>query len=376
VWRSNPLQAANWGLAALFVSSGLLLPARLRAAEPVDLDWNVPAGCPSAARVNERIRKLAGPIKTSSTPLRAEATVTRREDGKLHLHLVVHAGDAVGARDIDAKSCDDLAGVAAVALALLLRSPDPLAAKDLSAAPEDVSHGDGTSPGNAPDSMNPTGPDNPGPPSTAAEPTQPNTSVSPPAAVEPPPAPKNERPSTPRNWHPILRAPTAAFGVGPLPGATLGIMAGAGVELASWSIFLDGALWHSRSIQAHDDPRFGAELERTSATFALCYAFDSGRWAIAPCTLVGVEHASARGTGNYVAARTAGATWLAPGLALEARLRLASWLELVTSARAQVETAQPKVTIDPAPGYEAVTPDVGHLAPAAATLVLGPQFIW
>ncbi len=365
MWRSNPIQSTNRGLAVLFVLGGLCLPARSHAAEPVELEWNGPAGCPSGARVSERIRKLAGPLKATNAPLRAEATVTRRDDGKLHLHLVVRAGDAVGARDIDAKSCDDLAGVAAVALALLLRSPDPLAAKDLSAAPEDVS-ASGSSENAADSTTKESVPRSSGSAATPNDSSKPSSTSPTPAA----------QPVTPRQWHLLLRAPTGALGIGPLPSPMVGVMVGAGVEGSSWSILLEGALWRARALQSPDDARFGAEVTRKSASLDACFAIRSGRWAIAPCALMGLEHVSARGTGSYVAPSTSSATWLAPGLGLEARLRIADWLELTATAAGRIETARPTVLIDPTPGYEVVTPNVGRLAPAAAAITLGPQFIW
>ncbi len=370
MWRSNPFSTTNWARVAPFILGGLLVPARALAEEPVELEWNVPAGCPTAARVSERIRKLAGPIKSTSTPLRAEATVTRRDDGKLHLHLVVHAGDAVGARDVDAKSCDDLAGVAAVALALLLRSSEPLAAKDLSAAPEDVTPIDGSGSKTTPDSAtNGVGSEN-APSSTAPANPTPHPSEENPRARE------NEPPSTPRNWHLLLRAPEAAVGIGLLPDPTFGVMAGFGVQLSRLSILAEGTFWHAESTQSPDDPGFGATVARKSASLDLCYALGSERWAIAPCALVGLEHVSVRGTGRYVAANTASTTWLAPGLGLEFRFRLESWLALVATADARVETARPKLLIAPTSGYEAVTPGPWQPAPVAAALSAGPQFIW
>src|SRR5213078_3096462 len=103
----------------------LLAPTRALAQSsepPLDLHWDAPAGCPSERYVRDRIRKLAGSARSTDAPVRAEATVTRSDDGQFHLDLAVHVGDLVGARKIDGRSCEDLAGAAAVALALLLRS--------------------------------------------------------------------------------------------------------------------------------------------------------------------------------------------------------------------------------------------------------------
>jgi len=340
----------------------------------VELQWDVPAGCPSAARVSERIRKLAGPIKTSSTPLRAEATITRRDDGKLHLHLVIHAGDAVGARDVDAKSCDDLGGVAAVALALLLRSPDPLVAKDLSAVPEDVTPSEGGGPGNTTEST--STPENTNQPGGTTAPSQPNAPSTPPQSEPDSRARTGESRASRLDWHLLLRAPVGALAIGPLPNASLGVMLGVGVRLSRWSILAEGALWSTQSDSLADSPGASAELERKSARLDFCYSIGSPRWQIAPCALLGLEHISARGSGSYVAAQSASTTWIAPGLGLASGLEIASWLELVATAAAQIETARPEILVQPTVGYEAVTPGASKLAPMSVTITVGPQFIW
>src|SRR3954469_15281520 len=105
----------------------LLLAARAafaQAHEPVTLKWDAPTACGSAEEVEARIRRLLGPTRVS-TSLRAEATITPNEAGDWHLKLLIYAGDLVGERNLDGKSCDDLAGAAAVALTLLLTSDQP-----------------------------------------------------------------------------------------------------------------------------------------------------------------------------------------------------------------------------------------------------------
>ena len=115
---SRPTRSAAIGCLLI----GLLVTARA-AAEPqrsVDLRWEAPPGCPQESDVHSRIQKILGSGRHDS-PLRAEGTITRI-DGRFHLELVVHIGDVAGTRSLASKSCEDLAGAAAVEIGLLVHS--------------------------------------------------------------------------------------------------------------------------------------------------------------------------------------------------------------------------------------------------------------
>ena len=83
--------------------------AQAQPTQPVDLEWSAPADCPRSEDVQARISKLAGTRKWSAVPLRAEAVVVRKDDGRLHLRLVLHAGELVEERNIEGSSCSALA---------------------------------------------------------------------------------------------------------------------------------------------------------------------------------------------------------------------------------------------------------------------------
>ncbi|HET7539852.1 MAG TPA: hypothetical protein VFK05_08265, partial [Polyangiaceae bacterium] len=107
-------------------------------AEPVadlSLRWHAPAGCPQQAEIQERIRKLIGTTRVTTSALQAEGTITQSDSAHFHLKLVTRAGSLVGERNLDASSCENLSGAASVSIALLLSSAEPLSADDLGEKP-------------------------------------------------------------------------------------------------------------------------------------------------------------------------------------------------------------------------------------------------
>src|SRR4051812_7466952 len=102
---------------------------------PFSLRWSAPAGCPQQQDVKARIERLAGSKKANEGPFVAEGVITRTDDARFHLTLVVRAGTLVSQRNIESKSCDQLAGAAAVALGLLLQSAAPSSAEAKAPSP-------------------------------------------------------------------------------------------------------------------------------------------------------------------------------------------------------------------------------------------------
>ncbi|HTA89685.1 MAG TPA: hypothetical protein VK745_08925 [Polyangiaceae bacterium] len=338
---------------ALLCALGLIWPARALAqdAQPVELRWDAPDGCPSSAAVLARVRQLAGPTKTTGAELRAEATISQPSDGQLHLRLVIHAGNLVGVRNIDGASCKDLAGAAAVALALLLSSQEPLSERELT--------GSATN-------QNPTNSAKP-----RTDPENPAPSVAP-----PPPAPKpsNSRaPSTeatpPRAQRGLLLAPFGALSIGPLRQPSLGLGLAAGASFERWRVLAQGTLWsrqHATATNLLDE--YGADLDRFGIGLRGCRNLSSGRFELAPCLTVSLQHLSARGNGAHVTPLSNDATWIAAGVGLRLGVLVAPWLRLVAGIDGEVETSRPEIGI-------ADIGSVERLLPVAATITVGPEWI-
>lgn len=360
--------------AVVLVAVCALLPARAvaQSSEPLQLEWDAPPGCPTEQQVRDRMRQLAGSAKSSGARLRAEATVTRGDDGKLRLKLTVHAGNLKGERHIEGKSCDDLAGATAVALALLLQSEAPLSERDLvgrenadaESSPSEPSRGetatqDGQTaspqPGSAEEAPKPAA-QSPKPPATT---TEPERSQAPTSNVEARPV---------RRWRALIQAPSVAFGLGPLPGPSYGLALAFGVSLYRWRFSVAGSGWLRQALTANDQPGVAANVDRLTARIRGCRAIVVAPLEAGPCLTFAVEHISARGLGAHVAPRTANATWVAAGLGVQARLHVTSSVGLAGGIDVEIEASRPKISIDG-------VGSVGQLEPGAVTMTLGPEWI-
>jgi hypothetical protein len=331
--------------------------AQPSAPSPIELEWSVPRGCPSAEHVRARVRKLAGPLPATGSPLRAVATIARKSDGVLHLRLVIRVDELVGERNIEGKSCEDLAGSAAIALALLLRSEEPLTEANR-AAPTTRSNG------SADDEARATRTD-------SDERSRADTPAR--EVAEPPSLQANEPHSSDgrsaRRFHALLRVPLVAIGLGPLRQPSVAVALAAGASIERWRVLAEGKLWFpERLTMSSQNERYVATVDRYTAGLLGCRALFGPLFELAPCVSLSVEHLSARGTGPHIAQSEATATWLAAGIGAQARLRFTPWLGLLLGMEIQVQTARPKLAIEGVGQVE-------QLLPVAFSATFGSEWI-
>jgi hypothetical protein len=335
------------------------VPARAQTAELVELTWDAPAGCPAASDVQARIRELAASAKPSGTALRAAATITRSDGGSLQLKLVIRAGDLIGERTIEGRSCDDLAGAAAVNLALLLASREPLSAADVGAPP-------GASAAEPAKPSEPQPTQEPQSKPKAAEPEQPvdddddDDDDDADDAVD-------DAPST-RSWRGLLDAPIGTLELGPMPEPSLGGALAIGLWIDRWRVLAEGTLWQRQELTAKTHLPASAHVDRFAATLRTCRTFPFSRFELAPCVHISLQHVAARGNGPHIAARTEASTWVAPGVGVQARYELAAWLALLAGVDARIEGSRPRIAIDG-------VGRVGQLGPAAVKVALSLEWI-
>ena len=363
----------------LIAWSGMLVSAAAlgQPAAALTLRWSAPAGCPQQSDVRDRIRKLTGATNSTATVLQAEGTITQTDAAHFHLKLVTRSGALVGERNLDASSCENLSGAAAISIALLLRSEEPLSAGDLAGQPVA-----GTTTGApAPSSSNPS-------PATATR-TQPETPSTKDMAEAKATAKEadeadeadetdeadeadetTQRPlaSSKRKWRVIAQLPLATLSIGPLPKPSWGVAFAGGVAYEKWRFSLGGSAWLRQNLATDQAPGYGADVDRLTGTLKACHALRHSALEVAPCLVLSLEHISARGTGPGITPRSEQATWLAVGAGAQGRLYLASWFSLLMGVDAQIETARPVISIDG-------VGNLGQLGSAALTVTLGPEWI-
>jgi len=159
------------------------------------------------------------------------------------------------------------------------------------------------------------------------------------------------------------------FAVGTLPEPGIGVAVAGGASFHRWRFLVEGAVWRTQRMTASDEPGVGADVGLITVGPRACWAAVQGRFELAPCLVLTVQHLWAEGSGDHIAPRSAEATWLAAGAGAQARWRLAAWFALVGRVSAQVETSRPIVAIDG-------VGTLGQIGPVSLTLALGPEWIF
>jgi len=349
---------------ALLCAAGLLSAGRAYAqsAAPIELKWNAIESCPKAETVIARVHKIAGSSRPTPNTLRAEATITQTSERRFSLQLEIRYGNLAAVRTIEGKSCKDLAGAAAVALALLLSSEEPLNERDLA--------GTSTTTG-ASNGSNQTG-DNQT--STQTSPAKPPP-VTPPVPPDSPDA--DEGP--PRRWNLLLVAPLAALSAGPLPQLSRGLGVAAGFSYDRWRFLAEGKAWASqRETIGNLGDEYALELERYTIGARGCRAVLGARFELAPCLLASAHHLSVRGSGRNLVSGNDSTTWASVGIGAQARLLITPWLGLVAALDGELQLSRAEIGMTlPAQASPTATPiAVRRLSPVAATLAIGSQWIF
>ena len=306
--------------------------------------------------MTERVRKLSGSPSSMQGALQADGTITQVDSGRFHLTLVMRSGGLIGERNIDSRSCADLTRAAAVAIALLLNSDQPLSEGLLGGEhPPDSAH-DGTEPARGTEL-----------PANNRVPPENKPAVNGPKQT-PELEPAHERGDTTPHEHLRLRAPLAALSVGPLPRPDWGVSFAVGASYISWRFWLEGSGWLKQDVPSKDFPGYSASVERLTGSLRGCRAIRSSMFEVAPCLVASLEHVTAAGAGQNVAPQTQHVNWMSLGVGAQGRLYLQSRFALALSVDGTIEASRPRFSISGV-GF------VDQVAPAAFTVMLGPEWI-
>ncbi len=309
---------------------------------------------------------------------------------------MTRAGGLVGERKLNASSCENLTGAAAVSVALLMRSAEPLNEGDLTGKSlNDATTPAGATTGSAPatsstglparqptalrkQARQPQRPrrrdrtrhPRPPAPQSRTRPEAKNDSQDP-EDSEAPPSEIIQRPirePAVRKARVLAQIPLAVMSVGPLPKPSWGVAFAGGASFESWRLLLGGSAWLRQHVTSEQSPDFGADIDRLTGTFRACRTLSDSMFEVAPCLTLSLEHITARGTGAGVTARSEQATWLGVGAGAQGRLHLTSFLALLLGVDAQIQTARPVITVDGAG-------TVKQLGYGAFTATIGPEWI-
>jgi hypothetical protein len=335
--RRLPRCAAVAAALASFVvvpAGRVVVPAARAAAVPLDLTWDAPAGCPSAADVVAEVERLAHePSTEAPTRLAAEAHIEPR-DARWHLRLLTRRDGVAGERVLEADSCASLAHAATLVLVLAL--------------------GEGQAPRPVPAAPAPAPP--PRPAMRAAPLAPPTRAVVEPAAPPPEPpvvvtpalplAPTLVRQAVPRP----ARAPVtwdvaaeARVGWGPTP-ADVGYDVGLDVARGRSVAMLRLAGWPSDD-GATAAPGVRARYEAGGATLSACVAaVRAARVVVAGC--VGAGAAAVRGASAgapFDGAATA--AWYTVTPALRVRVHLAGAVHVEARVDGTTSLTRPRFVV-------------------------------
>ena len=370
------LASAAVGLATLFSAAPSF------AQGGVQLRWQAPLNCPQESQVRQKLRDLLGPSAgdASASRLRAEGLIEPLGE-RFRLTLNIHYDLVNGTRVVQAASCEDLGGVAAVTLAILFRaehsSGAPLTARDLGGA-STAALADARTAG----TENQTGDANNraegsetrsenaqnGSQNGAQNSTQKTSTTD--GKLEPKDSPRasDAGDSNATRWHFVMSVPELRTDIGVLPDASYGLGFGAGARHDAWRFLISGTFWLAQEYQPGPFVGYGAQFGRTSGELSGCRGFQVAGFELSPCVLVTVDSVSARGTGAGISSTNPRTALLSAGAGLQGLWSLGRHAALVFGVNGRVATSRPRFV------SEGVG-EISQVGPAAVGLVLGCEWL-
>jgi hypothetical protein len=361
---------------ALSTLATLVAPA-VRAQTSIELVWNAPPECPQEAAVRERLNALAG--KPTQARRRLQALGHIEHVGKRYrLTLSVRERDSVKERTMNADSCDDLGGAAAVALGLLIRNERAAAAGEEPTSGTGAAAGQGSEAGSsseaagARDQNGTSGESAPRSAPLASAPSKKAPSENENAKRdegEDEKASAGITSSEERPWRILLRAPVGAVALGRLPKPMGGVAFGVGASYREWRVNLAARVLGTQTIAADNAYEAGARVGHRDLALGICRDWREGRTALAPCVIAELQRETARGRGPGVKPQRSSSASLVVAAGVDAHLFVFDWLSLAATATLGLETSRPQLQVITAG-------DVKKLGPLELSFGLGPEWIF
>jgi hypothetical protein len=330
VTRMRATTAKRLGWQVLFLL--LLGTAGPVAAQPtahLSLTWDAPVGCPTRDEIHSRVDALLGGGSSASSvsDVQAAGEVERSASG-YRLRLSLSAGDRPTIRELRADTCDELAGAAAIAIALLARSGTT---SSDSTGSTDAQRTQGSTQDRASPTDSKT--DKPDPP--AKRPT-----------TDPRDNPEEDAAARAGRLRLLIDAPLGVVGWGSLPSTGLGVGAAAGIRWKALRIVAGGELWRTQTLeQSGFSMRFGLQSARAEA----CLTQELSGVDVGPCAGIALERLSGRGIASQTfQARSATLLWVSGtgGVVAAVPIPGFSTLRILGQATVRVPTRRSRFVID------------------------------
>ena len=320
VVKQRDIIKASWSLAGALVVSW---PSAV-AAQPtarLALDWHGPPGCPTSENVQARVDALLGGDASASSvaDVRASGQVERVSNG-FRLLLSMGVGTPSSSRVIEARTCDELAGAAAIAIALLARSTLGGVSAPPAGENTPVSAADGS-------------------PNSAPPDPHPNRET---------PNEKNTPPAETRlgGTRLLIDAPIAAVGWGSLPATGLGLAAAVGLRWNALRVAARGDLWQPQTYQVSG---LGTRFKLQSARAEACLVQSVYGVELGPCVGAAVQRLVGAGVASEVfSAKSRTAVWVSGAAGLFASVPTPGFahLRFFGEASVLVSPVRPRFVID------------------------------
>jgi hypothetical protein len=317
---------ASWSLTGLLVL-GWASAAGAQPTGRLALTWNGPPGCPTTENVQARVDALLGGEASASSVADVHAAgQVERVDSGFRLLLNMGVGGTPSSRVIEARTCDELAGAAAIAIALLARStlggvsaPSP----DGTTADSAASLSAADDPKNAPSGLVPR-----------AEPATANSK----------PSSSAETRSARAQF--VIDAPIGLAGWGSLPSTELGLGVAVGVRWKALRAVVRGELWRP---QTDDVSGFATRFTLQSGRAEACLIESMHGLELGPCAGAALQRLTGDGVASDVfSAKSLTTEWVSGTGGLFASLATPGFahLRFFGEATVLISPLRPRFVID------------------------------
>ena len=347
-WSTTARSSLLGGLLAALLTGGTgALWAQQRPVGTLDIDWEAPPGCPQAREVLDEVTlRLAGSQRIAE-PMQVHGVVTEtRAEGGWRLALNVTQREQIWKRDVSGASCEELAEVGALIIALAIDPELPASV---------VGDGDRAAGGHSAESSEESGSKDAVPahsPSPASDAEKHPQLRAPRRAPESAPPPSGQRPG-------LDIGVSAIVDTGSLPRVAFGPRLVVAAHFSTVQIeVLAGGLPRVRDvIERRPGEDVGGKVELWGGALRSCALFGD-RVRAGPCAgfEIGMLHAQGFGAEDWTAHQRP--HWVAGGVGALALMRLKGVVSARMGTEVQIPATRPQFEIEGVGALERPAPVV------------------